>query len=163
MTASAAERWAPYPGWGDLYEVSTLGRILSLRSGRVLKPYTDKETGYQIVTLTRMVNGRQVRKAVRVHVLVLETHVGPRPVGLVGCHGPAGVSDNSVTNLRWDTQRENVLDVIRAGRNFELRKTHCKNGHEFNAENTYFDQKRKRRQCKVCRRLTDKNRVRQAA
>ena len=58
-------------------------------------------------------NGQNVRKFV--HVLVLEAFVGPRPEGKVSRHGPNGKYDNSVGNLRWGTQKENINDKYRDG------------------------------------------------
>lgn len=53
------------------------------------------------------------KRRVYVHVLVLEAFVGPRPDGMEACHGPNGKDDNSVSNLRWGTHRENIQDKIR--------------------------------------------------
>jgi hypothetical protein len=54
-----------------------------------------------------------------VHRLVLEAFVGPCPDGLEGCHDPdPDPSNNSLSNLRWDTPKANVADSVRHG-------THC--------------------------------------
>lgn len=45
-----------------------------------------------------------------VHQLVLEVFVGPRPKGMLACHGHNGVGDNSVSNLYWGTEAQNNLD-----------------------------------------------------
>jgi hypothetical protein len=50
-----------------------------------------------------------------IHVLVLTAFVGPRPTGLHACHNNGNSLDNHLTNLRWDTVRENALDRIRHG------------------------------------------------
>jgi hypothetical protein len=60
--------------------------------------------GYLRVTL-----GRRTRKCI--HHLVLEAFVGPCPSGMVACHFPdTDPSNNSVNNLRWDTQAGNMCD-----------------------------------------------------
>lgn len=49
------------------------------------------------------------------------------------CDNPACVNPS---HLRVDTQRENILDTIRRGRNFATNKTHCRKGHPYNHKNT---------------------------
>lgn len=53
----------------------------------------------------------------KVHHLVLETFVGPRPEGTECCHGPGGKLDNRLENLRWGTKVENYADRHAAGTN----------------------------------------------
>lgn len=61
----------------------------------------------------RRSDGKLVHKFV--HVIVLECFVGPRPAGMVCRHGPNGKYNNSVYNLRWGTQKENIADKERDG------------------------------------------------
>ena len=65
------------------------------------------------VRLCRHVNG--VRQIVNkeVSTLVLETFVSPRPVGMVGRHGANGALDDSLKNLSWGTQKQNIADEVR--------------------------------------------------
>ena len=43
--------------------------------------------------------------------LILTAFVGPRPVGMVACHAPDPTkTNNAATNLRWDSQANNVAD-----------------------------------------------------
>lgn len=51
----------------------------------------------------------------RVHHLVLLTFVGPRPNGSGALHANGDSLDNRLTNLRWGTQAENILDSKRHG------------------------------------------------
>lgn len=82
--------------------------------------------GYLYVTLSRIGE----RRNRHLHALVLEAFVGPRPEGLVACHGSEGKSVNTVANLRWDTMTANMLDAVhRDGTHGEARKTHCKRNH----------------------------------
>lgn len=114
------ENWSPIAGFVGEYEISTLGRVKSLariipyRDGRdrptpecFLKPTMDA-TGYYSVGL------RSTKY--RLHVLVLETFVGPRPDGFQACHFNCDKSDNRLENLRWDSRKENFEDTRRAGR-----------------------------------------------
>ena len=118
-----SEEWRAIPGYEGLYEVSSEGRVRSLdrvisctRSdsagpfgrdlqGRELKQSTDR-TGRLSVNLSR--NGRARKR--RVHTLVAEAFVGPRPEGLEVCHGDGDPSNNRVSNLRYGTASENWAD-----------------------------------------------------
>lgn len=101
--------------------------------------------GYLAVSL----KDEGVRRRVRVHTLVLEAFVGPRPEGMVACHGPAGLDVNTPANLRWDTPLENIHDIIRTGNNYQANKTHCKRNHEFTEANTRI-KRDGGRQCREC-------------
>lgn len=52
----------------------------------------------------------------KVHLLVLEAFVGPRPSPTHdACHGIGGPRDNSLANLRWGTKQENADDRLLHG------------------------------------------------
>jgi hypothetical protein len=160
------EEWRSVVGWEGLYEVSSMGRVRSLdrviagglrghdyvKQGRVLIPYRQPKSGYLVVSLS---NG--TKHVVRVHTLVLEAFVGPRPDGLEACHGPNGADDNSRGNLRWDTSSAKSLDTVAQGMHNHANKTHCLRRHEFTPENTYIG-KNGGRICKKCRRGHDQKR-----
>ena len=54
-------------------------------------------------------------KSVRVHRLVLTTFKGPCPKGYEGCHNDGDKSNNHLSNIRWDTRANNLLDKIDHG------------------------------------------------
>ncbi|MEA2707680.1 MAG: hypothetical protein QOF78_281 [Phycisphaerales bacterium] len=54
------------------------------------------------------VNGKTVRR--RVHVVILITFRGPRPLGYEGCHGDGDKKNNALANLRWDSPEANRRD-----------------------------------------------------
>lgn len=96
-----------------LYEVSNLGRVrrsgagINTFVGKVLKPGLDPK-GYAKVVLS----GRKIKK---VHHLVLEAFVRPRPDGLVCNHKNGVKNDNRLDNLEWVTPSENTqhgFDVL---------------------------------------------------
>lgn len=130
------EEWRPILGAEGFYEVSDRGRIRSLdridnggnrRLGRVMK--TDAragQRGYRVVKICAPDGSRRMRY---VHDLVLEAFVGPRPPGLSALHWDDDVENNSPSNLRWGTQRENMEDAKRNG-GAVGRWTHCTRGHE---------------------------------
>lgn len=98
------EQWrkVPIPEFQH-YEVSSLGRV---RSPRKVLRCTANNGGYRQATLYN--KGR--RKFVKVHRLVLEAFVGPRPPNHDACHGNGDRADNRLCNLRWDTRKANVED-----------------------------------------------------
>jgi hypothetical protein len=152
------EIWRPVIGYEGLYEVSDLGRVRSLdrvirngqgeylKAGKILSQIRTPPMGYLSVTLTNGDRGKRYR----VHVLVLEAFMGPRPKKLIGCHNNGDLDDNRPENLRWDTHAANTRDMIGHGRHYELSKTHCLRGHEFTTENTYIRAGTAGRQCRQC-------------
>jgi hypothetical protein len=103
------ETWRPIAGWS--YDVSNLGRVRSVR-GAVLRCRDVTHNGYARVELYR--GGRRHR--FRVHVLVLEAFVGPRPSGMQAAHIDGDPSNNHASNLRWCSPRDNAADRRRHGR-----------------------------------------------
>ncbi len=140
------EQWRPVPGWAGIYSVSDQGRVRSenrtvtlpcgqIRSyrQRILSPAIDPMGRCQI----NLKNGAVLRK-VRIHTLVLEAFVGPRPEGMEACHFDDDATNNKLENLRWDTSLANKQDMARnGGGNQNKEKTHCVRGHEFTPDNVY--------------------------
>jgi hypothetical protein len=54
-------------------------------------------------------------------------------------------------HLFLGTNLENVRDKMNKGRHNNQKKTHCKNGHEFNEVNTYIVRKKNNRQERLCK------------
>jgi hypothetical protein len=46
---------------------------------------------------------------------MLEAFVGPCPPGEEGLHGDGDMFNNTISNLRWGTRRENVHDSMKHG------------------------------------------------
>ncbi|MGW3144886.1 HNH endonuclease signature motif containing protein [Streptomyces sp. NPDC001177] len=101
--------------------------------------------GYGQFTLRQ--DGR--RRLVLPHRWIYELVKGPIPSGMEIDHRCNTRACVRPSHLRVATHRENTLrgNSITAQM---ARKTHCKNGHEFTPENTYY-QKRGRR-CRPCTR-----------
>jgi len=55
------------------------------------------------------------RRDTYLHILMLETFVGPRPTGMEGCHRDDRPDNNQLRNLYWGTHRENMADRARNG------------------------------------------------
>lgn len=158
------ERWLAVPGYPG-YEISEDGQVRSVDrtvrgrgghpkrlKGKLLSQALVGGSGptgrYYACVLYR--DGK--RRQVTVHNLVLETFVGPRPEGLVGCHRDDDPANNRLENLYWGTQKQNVGDAIASGRHASAvvaAKTHCPRGHEYTPENTYI-RPRGHRECRTC-------------
>jgi hypothetical protein len=117
-------KWKPVAGYEGYYEVSDCGLVRSVSrdikqmnngtlcihryKGRVLKPSPGKY-GHLRVTLQRCGES----EVLLVHRLVLETFAGDCPAGMECCHRNGHPGDNRLSNLRWDTHKENHADSIR--------------------------------------------------
>lgn len=112
------EIWKSVVGFPD-YEVSSLGRVRSLPrircdgyrlSGRMQKPYPDRQGYLRVYIVAPHWKGTR-----KVHQLVLEAFVGPRPDSMVACHNNGNNQDNRPENLRWDTSKANKRDSVKHG------------------------------------------------
>lgn len=103
----------------------------------------------------------QVRRNGRlyqVHRYVWERDVGPIPDGMKIDHRCRNRSCINVKHLRVVTHQVNSTEnVIGSAWQINKNKTHCKNGHVFDEENTVFRVEKgpdgrpyKRRRCKIC-------------
>jgi len=111
------EEWRAIPSFPD-YQVSNQGRVRSQflqfsgrksEDWRVLAPGLHNQ-GYHFVNLRK--NGETHNR--RIHALVLEAFVGPRPTidGERACtrHLNGNPADNRLENLAWGTMKENMAD-----------------------------------------------------
>lgn len=83
------------------YAITSSGRVYSYKTSRWLKQYIIE--GYRNVHL--YTPGKP--KTHRVHILVLETFVGPRPRGMWGLHINDKRYDCRLENLEWGTPSTN--------------------------------------------------------
>lgn len=105
------ELWTAIPDVREGYEVSTHGRVRSLRGqGRIMAQSTNKG-GYENVTI------RSDRKANKylVHRLVAMAFLGPIPAGKEVNHKNGNKGDNSLQNLEYATRSENMQHAKRMG------------------------------------------------
>lgn len=71
--------------------------------------------GYRLVSLRTGEGKDRHDKMYLVHRLVLLAFRGEPAEGQVCCHIDNNPANNALTNLRWDTQKENIWDQKRAG------------------------------------------------
>lgn len=107
---------------------------------------------YRACTLYRDAKPKQFL----VHLLVLETFIGPRPEKMYGCHRDDNPDNNHVENLYWGTARQNALDAVNNGLCWKSKITHCPKGHEYTEDNTYIIPSTGHRNCRACIKAKNK-------
>lgn len=109
------ETWKSIPEYEGFYEASDLGRIRSLpratTRGRIIKQNVNTRNGYCYVSLSK--NGKQ--KQCRVHRLIATTFLEIDPDRPQVNHIDGDKTNNSVENLEWCTQSENMLHAFKSG------------------------------------------------
>lgn len=103
------EIWKEVPGFPK-YQVSNLGRVMSLNSSKpkIMKPFYNQH-GYLMIKLTQL--GVSYNKMV--HRLVLWAFEG-HPKGKQCDHINRVRDDNRLENLRWATRKENRRNQVRS-------------------------------------------------
>ena len=97
------ETFLSVPGYEGLYEISNLGNVKSLRSGKILKK-SKNNVGYEIISL----NKNKTRKSHLIHRLVALAFI-PNPLGLPEInHKDEDKTNNNVENLEWCTRSYNL-------------------------------------------------------
>jgi hypothetical protein len=107
------EAWERVRGFPN-YEVSDLGRVRSLVSGRLIALVEHKVRGSVHAICVRLWCDRK-SKLLRVHRLVLTAFVREPNPGEEGCHGDNDPTRNHLENLRWGTAADNAADRVRHG------------------------------------------------
>ena len=105
------EEWRDAIGFEGFYKISNYGRILTVKTNTIKKLTIDKHDGRPYCCL--WTNNKQAQ--VRPHKLVLEAFVGKRPEGMECCHNDGNPQNNHLSNLRWDTAKNNHADKVRHG------------------------------------------------
>ncbi len=107
-------------GYEDKYEINEDGEIWSLRrekivngrlyawSGKKLNPFLDNN-GYFYVNLG---DGNKIKKHA-IHRLVLLSFIGNPTEKMIACHADGNKLNNKLSNLRWDTYKENYADSVK--------------------------------------------------
>lgn len=127
------EIWKDIPGYEGRYQASTEGQIRSVDhyvrvvpasgteakrmvKGRILRPGSTK-TGHLYVVLGRGTHGLPV------HQLIARTFIGSRPDRMDVCHIDGNPTNNKLSNLKYDTRTNNILDVYRQGKRWKALNT----------------------------------------
>ena len=117
------EIWKDIPGYEGCYQVSNLGNVKSLPRRVYRQDYyfvsKEKYLKFRKATQDRLYVDLYKNKEVKrfyVHSLVLLAFIGERPKGYSVCHINGNNQDNNLSNLKYDTPRQNQIDVYRYGK-----------------------------------------------
>jgi hypothetical protein len=128
-----AEIWKWVPGFEGLYEVSTHGQIKSYVK-KIPKILSCGSSDGDYVLVRFFKDGKRYPK--KVHQVVMETFVGPRPDDMEVRHRDGNCVNNNLTNLSYGTSSQNNYDRVLHGTHPNAVKTECPRGHQYTSENT---------------------------
>jgi hypothetical protein len=110
------ERWVPIPGFGR-YEVSSLGRVRNLTTGRLLSG-SPSTKGYININLQGE-HGPRMQSLHRVVLAAFTSECADLQVRHIdGCK-----TNNHLDNLEWGTAKENARDKERVGTSYRCRES----------------------------------------
>ena len=113
------EKWKKMKDFPD-YDVSDQGQVRSWKNNR----WGKRRKNPKILKPCLSTHGKK-GKVKKVHHLVLETFIGPRPKGFETCHNNGKRTDNRSINLRWDSPKNNQADKIKHGTTNRGTRNHC--------------------------------------
>ena len=106
-----SKHWRPIVGWPG-YEVSSSGRVYSLKTNRYLATGKDRD-GYVTVQVT----ANRKSTVILVHRVTCRAFKGPRPSRRHEVrHLDGNIRNNESINLAWGTRKQNAADRERHGR-----------------------------------------------
>lgn len=100
------EIWKDIKGYEGLYQISNLGRVKSLKTGKIRKQCYDKDR-YLKIELSN-----KTQKSLKIHRLVAQAFI-PNPLNLPQVnHKDGNKLNNNVNNLEWVSPSENTRHRI---------------------------------------------------
>lgn len=121
------EIWKDIVGYAGRYQISNRGQVRSLsmllrhnygglqrRDGKIIAIQRNIRNNYNYVCLC--MNDQE--KLLRVARLVLQSFVGPCPENMQACHCDGNRNNDDLSNLRWDTPKNNQADRVKHGTDF---------------------------------------------
>lgn len=112
---NSEEEWRDIPNYEGSYQVSSLGRVKSLKFGKEKLIAHHKIGKYLKVRLSKQGKIEQVY----IHELVMIAFVGSKPENMIILHANDVGTDNRIYNLSYDFRFENVKDKYRIDPNYK--------------------------------------------
>lgn len=109
------EKWLPIEDFSN-YEVSSLGRVRNVKTGRILKANRNS-AGYLTVCLSKS----SIKYTKCVHRLVADTFYDGDHEGLDVNHEDGNKNNNFIGNLYFCTRKENINHAIEHGLNRRIK------------------------------------------
>lgn len=109
------EIWKPLKNFPS-YNGSTEGRIMNIRTQRILKTFMNSQ-GYELICLRK--NNKQY--TVKVGRVIAETFLGEHPGMDVG-YKNGNRSQNNISNLEWRTRQETIRAAFESGNKIPSRQ-----------------------------------------
>ena len=106
------EVWKDIEGYGDKFQVSSIGRVRDWRTQHIYSTTRYDSKGYPIVGLTDRQGKRHTRKIHRLVALAFISNLDDKPTVN---HINGIKTDNRVENLEWMTYREQMLHSYATG------------------------------------------------
>lgn len=116
--------WKPVVGYEGIYEVrpgedgGAVRRVRPIKRSYVGRILRTKGGHYPRVVLSK----DKKSKCYRVHTLILEAFIGPKPKGFEACHKDDNGWNNSLKNLYWGSRSDNVNDCLTNGNHISISK-----------------------------------------
>ena len=112
----SGEEWRPVVDWEGRYEVSSEGRVRSLRYRFGIRPTPKILTPVLVSGYPRVhLRSASSSKSILIHHMMLSAFDGPRPLGCETRHLNGVRTDNRLCNLRWGTPKEQGRDRLAHG------------------------------------------------
>lgn len=109
ILAIAGEEWKKLKHFN--YSISNMGRIRNEATGKIFKG--SNASGYPMFSLMIRKGSSKKRWTAKIHSLVAEHFIGPRPHGYWVNHKNGIKHDNRVDNLEYCTPKENMQHAVR--------------------------------------------------